>query len=56
MIESLRVLKTCRKTAISARRVALQIIHSNIISAPDELREQLRNMTHAAHQDPGSET
>ncbi|WP_447533894.1 IS110 family transposase, partial [Escherichia coli] len=38
MIESLRVLKTCRKTAISARRVALQIIHSNIISAPDELR------------------
>ncbi|HFK3816380.1 TPA: IS110-like element ISEc21 family transposase [Escherichia coli] len=45
MIESLRVLKTCRKTAISARRVALQIIHSNIISAPDELREQLRNMT-----------
>lgn len=45
MIESLRVLKTCRKTAISARRVALQIIHFNIISAPDELREQLRNMT-----------
>lgn len=45
MIESLRVLKTCRKTAISAHRVALQIIHSNIISAPDELREQLRNMT-----------
>lgn len=45
MIESLRVLKTCRKTAISARRVALQIIHSNIISVPDELREQLRNMT-----------
>lgn len=45
MIESLRVLKTCRKTAISARRVALQIIHSYIISAPDKLREQLRNMT-----------
>lgn len=45
MIESLGVLKTCRKTAISASTVALQIIHSNIISAPDELREQLRNMT-----------
>ncbi len=44
MIESLRVLKTCRRTVISARRVALQIIHSNIISALDELREQLRNM------------
>lgn len=40
--------KTCRNTAVSARRVALhlQIIHSYIISAPDELREQLRNMTH----------
>ena len=37
--------KTCRKTAISACRVALQIIHSYIISAPDELREPLRNMT-----------
>ncbi len=54
MIESLRVLKTCRKTAISARRVALQIIHSNIISAPDELREQLRKYdAHAAHRDSG---
>lgn len=42
------MLKTCRNTAVSARRVALnlQIIHSYIISAPDELREQLRNMTH----------
>ena len=38
-------IKNLPKTAISARRVALQIIHSNIISAPDELREQLRNMT-----------
>lgn len=45
MIESLRMLKTCRKTAISAQRVALQIIYSNIISAPDELRKQPRNMT-----------
>ncbi len=45
MIESLRVLKTCRKTARSARRVALLIIHANIISAPDELREQFRTMT-----------
>ena len=45
MIESLRVLKTCRKTAMAARRVALQVIQMNIISAPDELREQLRCMT-----------
>ncbi|EHV83370.1 transposase [Escherichia coli EPECa12] len=33
--------KTCRKTAISACRVALQIIHSYIISAPDELHHLL---------------
>jgi transposase len=45
MIESLRVLKVCRKTAISARRVALQLIHNTIICAPDELREPLRTMT-----------
>lgn len=45
MIESLRVLKVCRKTAVAARRVALQLIHMNIVSAPDELRDQLRTMT-----------
>ncbi len=45
MIEALRVLKTCRKTAISARRVALQMIQTNIVSAPDHLREQLRSMS-----------
>lgn len=45
MIESLRVLKVCRKTAVSARRVALQMIQTNIVSAPDELREPLRKLT-----------
>ena len=45
MIESLRVLNVCRKTAVAARRVALQIIQMNIVSAPDDLRDQLRNMT-----------
>lgn len=45
MIESLRVLKACRKTAIAARKVALQLIQNTIICAPDELREPLRNMT-----------
>lgn len=45
MVESLRVLKVCRKTAIAARRVALQLIQNTIVSAPDELRESLRNMT-----------
>ena len=45
MIESLRVLKACRKTAVTARRVALQMIHTTIICAPDELREALRKLT-----------
>src|SRR5271154_1698445 len=45
MIESLRVLKACRKTAVAARRVALQMIHNTIVCAPDDLRETLRKMT-----------
>src|SRR6266851_3894086 len=45
MIESLRVLKVCRKTAVAARRVALQLIHNTVVCAPDELRESLRTMT-----------
>ncbi|MGK0257313.1 MAG: transposase [Candidatus Azotimanducaceae bacterium] len=45
MVESLRVLKVYRKTAVQARRIALQIIQTTIVSAPDRLRELLRNMT-----------
>ena len=45
MIESLRVLKACRKTAVSARRTALQMIHNTIVCAPDGLRDQLRSLT-----------
>jgi len=45
MLESLRVLRACRKTAVAARRVALQLIHNTIVCAPDEVRELLRNMT-----------
>jgi transposase len=45
MVESLRVLTVCRKTAVAARRVALQLIQNSIVSAPDELREALRTMT-----------
>jgi transposase len=45
MIESLRVLKACRKTAVAARRVALQMIHNTIVCAPDDLRDALRKMT-----------
>ncbi|WP_313061975.1 IS110 family transposase [Agrobacterium cavarae] len=45
MVESLRVLKACRKTAVNARRIALQLIQNTIIAAPDVLRDQLRRMT-----------
>src|SRR3546814_819318 len=45
LVESLRVLKVCRKTAVAARRIALQLIQMDIISAPDTLRESLRDMT-----------
>jgi hypothetical protein len=45
MIESLRVLVGCRKTAVTARRIALQMIQNTIVSAPDALRNQLRIMT-----------
>jgi transposase len=45
MIESLRVLVACRKTAVAARRVALQMIQNTIVCAPDGLRDHLRNMT-----------
>src|SRR4051812_38853640 len=45
MVESLRALKACRKTAVAARRIALQMIQSTIIFAPDGLRDLLRTMT-----------
>ena len=45
MIEALRVLKACRKTAVQARRIALQMIGNTIIAAPDDLRDSLRKMT-----------
>ena len=34
MIRSLRVLKACREGAVSARRIALQMIHNTIFCAP----------------------
>jgi transposase len=45
MIEALRVLRACRKTAVQARRIALQMIGATIVSAPDALRDGLRRMT-----------
>ena len=31
--------------ALSARRIALQMIHNTIVCAPDGLRDQLRSLT-----------
>src|SRR4051794_14239989 len=45
MVESLRVLSACRKTAVAARRIALQMIQNTIVCAPDGLRDILRTMT-----------
>ena len=45
MVEALRAIKLCRKTAITARRVALQTIQAQIICAPENLRDGLRQMT-----------
>ena len=42
MVESLRVLKVCRRTAVQARRIASQIIQTTIVCAPGRLRELLR--------------
>ncbi len=39
------MLQKTRSTAVAARRVALQMIRADIISAPEELRDQLRGMT-----------
>lgn len=53
MVESLRMLQKTRSTAVAARRSALQMIRAIIISAPEELRDQLRgDDPHAAHPTP----
>ena len=44
-VESLRVLRVTRQTAIRARRNALQLLRMTIVAAPDELRDQVRNLT-----------
>lgn len=45
MVESLRVLEVCRKTAIQARRITLQVIQMTIVCAPYKIRDPLRSMT-----------
>jgi transposase len=45
LVESLRVLRLTRSTAVKSRRAALQLLRNHIVSAPDELRDQVRNLT-----------
>jgi transposase len=45
MVESLRVLRLTRSTAVRARTKALQLLRHHIVSAPEELRDQIRNLT-----------
>ncbi len=44
-IEALRVLRTTRHSAIKAPRAALQLLHTTVVTAPDEVRDQVRNLT-----------
>jgi transposase len=44
-VEALRVLRVTRNTAVRARRTALQLLRMSIVSAPEELRDQVRNLT-----------
>jgi len=44
-VEALRVLRTTRRTAIKCRRATLQQLHNTIVAAPDEVRDQVRNLT-----------
>lgn len=44
-VEALRVLRVTRATAVRARRNALQLLRMQIVSAPEELRDQVRNLT-----------
>ena len=45
LVEALRVLRLTRSTAVKSRRAALQLLRNHIVSAPDELRDQVRNLT-----------
>ena len=44
-VESLRVLRTTRKTAVKCPRATLQQLHNTIVAAPDEVRDQIRSLT-----------
>ena len=45
LVEALRVLRLTRSTAVKSRRAALQLLRNHIVSAPAELRDQVRDLT-----------
>lgn len=45
MVESLHVLREARASAVIAHREALQLLHAQVIAAPEELRDQIRDLT-----------
>jgi transposase len=44
-VEALRVLRVARAHAVRERRSALQLLRMTIVSCPEELRDQVRNLT-----------
>ena len=44
-VEALRVLRMTRKTAVKCRRATLQQLHNTVVAAPEEVRDQVRNLT-----------
>jgi transposase len=44
-VEALRVLRVARAHAVRERRSALQLLRMTIVACPDELRDQVRNLT-----------
>ena len=44
-VEALRTLRTTRRSAVKARRAALQLLYNTIVAAPDEVRDRVRHLT-----------
>lgn len=44
-VEALRVLRVARAQAVRERRNSLQLLRMTIVAAPDEVRDQVRNLT-----------
>ncbi|WP_217585109.1 IS110 family transposase [Microbacterium sp. GbtcB4] len=44
-VEALRILRVARAQAVRERRNTLQLLRMSIVAAPDEVRDQVRNLT-----------